>query len=176
VNRRARNQISRSREMSVRAAELLDEGAGDAAVAAQLAEEFGQHVTARTVGSFRRRDYAPVARERLRRIEGAHEIEMIVSAARGSGMTFAEGTQEILARMMYEALRKAREGDGDLDAASLTKIGRSTAKIIELSIEQQKLDMQRQKEEAAARLRDAARRKVSGDELVKVVDDVMGLS
>jgi len=132
--------------MSLRCAELLDDGATDAQAAEALAGEFGARVSARTVGSFRRRDYEPVEAERLERRRAAREVELILESARGSGADFAEAAQDILARTLYDMVRGNAAA---MEAEDLQRAGKSLAKIIELNNQRLKLDMEREKQAQA---------------------------
>jgi len=153
MGRRARNVISRSREMSLRCAELLDDGRGDAQAAKVLSEESGRKISARTVGSFRKRDYAPVAEQRLERRRAAREVELILESARGSGADFAEAAQDVLAKTLYDMVSRNAAA---MEAEDLQKAGKSLAKIIELNNARIKIDMEREKAEAAQAAGDVA--------------------
>jgi len=135
--RPARNIISRTRELALRAAELMDDGMTDGAIAERMNLEFNCRVSARTVGSFRKRDYEPIAAERLQRIEDAREVQLILDAARGSGATFAEATSDLLAKQ-------------------LVKVAKSVGKLRDLEIQELKLKMQQEKEAAARAASEAA--------------------
>ena len=139
--RRARNEISRSRELSLAAAELLDQGATDAAVAAALSRTAGRKIAARTVAAFRMRDYAPIAAERLTRRDAARRVEMILSGAAGS---FAQAGQELLARMMYDLLENAR----DMSPKELIGAGKTLSKIREVELAADKAAIERSRYEA----------------------------
>lgn len=139
TERRPRNEVSRHQGMSLRAAELLDEGATDAVVAATLSAEFKRVVKARAVRSFRKADYEPVAKERLVLRDSAKRTELILNAARGAGATFAEAATDLLSKMFYDAIRVGAT-DESFDAVA---VGKTLAKF-------QELDIQRIKAETAA--------------------------
>lgn len=174
TERRARNEISRTRELSARAAELLDDGAGDAEAAATLSDEFGRKITARTVGSFRKRDWAPVANARLARIEAASRTQMILDAARGAGATYAEAATDILSKLMYDMMLDVESGKADPE--NILAIGKSLAKIREIDMEAAKLAVIRDREAAARAIKTVVEsRKLDPAELVKKVDEIMGI-
>jgi hypothetical protein len=171
--RRARNVISRTPELYLRACELLDDGLYDPEVAAQLTEEFGQAISARTVGSFYKADYERVKVERLRRKDDAKEVRMIIDAARGSGATFSEAAADLLAKQFYDLLHSGEP----LDGKTLTGVAKSVGKLRDLEIQELKLQMQRDKESAAQRIKDAAMdTSMTPEDLVNEVDKLMGIA
>jgi hypothetical protein len=161
--------------MALRAAELLDDGLTDQQVFRTLKKEFPKKkFSARTVGSFRKADYEEVAGKRLERADQARRVEMILESARGTGVSMAELSQDILARKFYELLESA-EAEG-LSAKDLKAIGNTVAKIVELSIQRERVAIDREKEEAARAVKEAVSdKKLTGKDLVDRVDEIMGL-
>jgi hypothetical protein len=91
TERRARNEISRTEALALRAAELYDQGIKSHGKAAQiLSAEFNRKLSARTCKSWFNRDYKTVEVERLKRREDTQRVRLIVDAARGSGGVFEE--------------------------------------------------------------------------------------
>ncbi|GEM_PF-3849633 len=170
----ARNAISRNRAWSLRAAELYDDGATDAAVAETLRAEFGCKVSARTARSFRLRDYEPVRSERLERIEDAQQVQMLMSAAADSGLSFAEAAQDQYARLMYDTIRNVRSGDSEVDGKVMIALGKNIAKLNELALDQAKFEAQQEKERQVESAKDALRANPEINEEIKAaVMDIM---
>jgi carboxylesterase type B len=132
AERRARNLISRRKDLALRCAELLDEGLTDLTVAQKLSGEFKLALPARTVASFRKADYAPIAAERLARQDAAREVELIISSARESGATFAKAGIDLLSKAAYDMI-KAQAGSSDFNPVS---IGKMLAKFVEVETNQ----------------------------------------
>jgi len=168
MQRRARNIVSRSRELSALAADLLDQGRTDAEVAAAISERAGERVRPATVAAFRKRDYARVEAKRLERREAAASVEMILSGAAG---TYAQAGQELLARQLYEILTSGAE----MSPQELIGAGKTFAKIREIEIAQLRAEIERNRSAAADAIKTAVGRKASGEEIVEVVDRVMGI-
>lgn len=173
--RRPRNVISRTKALALRAADLLDDGMTDVDVFTILKTEFpDKKFSERTVSSFRKADYAQVATGRLERREKAARVEMLLAAGRGSGATMAELSQDILARKFYEMLEMTESVD--LTPKDLKSIGNSVAKIVELSIQNERVKIEREKATAAAGIKEAiGDKKLTGKDLVDRVDQIMGL-
>lgn len=170
MTRRPRNEISRNKTLALRAAELLDDGMTDAAVAAKLSAEAGRRISARTVGSFRKAEYAPVAAERMQRRDAAREVELILDAARGAGASWAQAGTDLLSKMFYDLIRG---GMGDLDPI---KVGATLAKLRKVETDAIRVRLASERAEAAERLKAAVGdRKASPEELVAKVDEIMGL-
>lgn len=143
--RRARNIVSRTAELSVRAAELLDDGLTDAKVAKRLTDEFcgdgglvalqEEGITTiqeRAVAAFRKRDYERIAKERKDRQEDAAETRLLLSSAKDAGMDFAALGLGDFARTMKNVLkvkREAIERGEAVDLAELANLGRSMAAV-----------------------------------------------
>jgi len=160
--------------MSARAAELLDDGLTDAQAHAELQKEFpDERFSARTVGSFRRRDWEPVAEERLRRRDAAEKVRLLMGAASGEAATYAEAGQTLLAKLMYDALTCAPD---ELDAQALAKMGRTLAKIRELDMSETRLGIEREKVEQARKLKEAAGKGLKIEDLNSEVDRIMGIA
>ena len=136
---RARNRISRNREWALRAADLYDHGKTDAKVAAVLSDEFGVKLSAKTARSFRLREYEPVADQRLSRIDEAQQVQMLMGAAKDSSIDFAEGANDLLARMYYKLLKSDA-----LDADDLGDVSRSIKGIMKVQLDREKLEFQKQ--------------------------------
>jgi hypothetical protein len=170
VIRRPRNEISRNRQWAEMAADLLDEGMTDAEVAAELRARLPEAaISARTVGSFRNAEYAPIARKRMDRREAARRVHLVLS---GSGGTYAQAGQELLAKMLYDMLDSAE----DLSAKELIDAGKTFAKIREIDIAQMKAEFEQARRKAAEDIRDAVQDKtLSSEDLVSMVDELMGL-
>ena len=160
--------------MSLRAAELLDDGMTDEQVYRVLKKEFpGKLVfSARTVGSFRRADYSEIAAERLKLRESAERVGLIMGAAQDAGATFAESAHGLLMKVMLDAITANAE---ELSAADLARFGKTLAKFREVEIEEDRVEMQRRKLAEADAIKTAARRKMAPEELVAEVDRNMGL-
>jgi len=175
MGRRPRNVISRDRAMSLRAADLLDDGLTDAQAHAALKEEFpDKRFSPRTVGSFRHADYAEVRNERLRRRDAAEKVKLLMGAADGEAGTYAEAGQALLAKLMYDALTSAPE---ELDGKSLASMGKTLSKIRELDIKESKIEMEKERFAQAERIKRAAGKKdLSVDDLGKEVDRIMGIA
>lgn len=146
---RARNIISRTRELSDRAADLFDGGDVTYVEAAEeLSQVAGKKISARTVMSWYKRDYEPFLEERRRRTDAAERVRAIFAGAQNAGVEFAEAGQELLARMFYEIL----EGGGDVEVSDLAKVGRTLAKVREIDLAEQRLQLERLKAEQARQL------------------------
>lgn len=151
--RRARNEISRTEALALRAAELYDTGIKSHDKAAQiLSEEFGRKISGRTCKSWFNRDYKTVEVERLKRREDTQRVRLIVDAARGSGGVFAEAGLDLLAKSFYDLIKSGAE----IEPKAANVMGRNLAKVLELQIEKQKLAEQAARREAA----DSVRNKV----------------
>lgn len=173
--RRPRNIISRTKALALRAADLLDDGLTDLDVFEILKTQFpDKKFSERTVSSFRKADYAQVATGRLERREKAARVEMLLAAGRGSGATMAELSQDILARKFYEMLENSESLD--LTPKDLKSIGLSVAKIVQLSIDNERVKIEREKASAAEAVKSAiGDKKLTGQDLVNRVDEIMGL-
>ena len=175
--RRPRNEISRSQALSLRAAELLDDGLTDAQVATRLnaaplatakSDGAGSAISARTVRSFRAASYQSIADERLQRRDDAQRVQLLLSGAAG---TYAQAGQELLAKMLYDFLRAAPE-----DPAVLVSAGKTLAKIREIEIAQVKADIEKQKFELAHQAEDVAMNtKLSPSEKAAKIREIFGL-
>lgn len=172
AERRARNAISRTKALALRCAELLDEGLTDLGAAQALSIEFKQKITARTVGSFRKADYAPIAAERLARKDAAREVELIISSAQDAGATFAQAGMDLLSKAAFDLIR-AQAGSADFNPVG---IGKMLAKFVEVQTNQIRAKTEAEKARAAGLIKDAVgTKKLTGDELVAEVDRIMGL-
>ena len=150
--RRPRNEISRSQALSLRAAELLDDGLTDAQVATRLnaaplatakSDGAGSAISARTVRSFRAASYQSIADERLQRRDDAQRVQLLLSGAAG---TYAQAGQELL------------------------------AKIREIEIAQVKADIEKQRFELAHQAEDVAMNtKLSPSEKAAKIREIFGL-
>lgn len=149
TQRRARNIVSRTAALAVRAAELLDDGLGDAAVAERLNEEFGrtgaEKIKAKAVFSFRHADYERVRAERQDRSDAAAEARLIIESARDAGSTFAQAGTDLLAKMFYDLIRRG----GAMEPKDLIGVGKSLAKFREIEIAQTKAEIEVQKAQLA---------------------------
>ncbi len=167
--RRARNEISRSAELSAAAADLLDQGLSDAEVAERMSQQFGRKISARTVGSFRRRDYAPIAEERLARQEAARRVQLVLDGVRGN---FAEAAQDLLARLLYDLMR-----GGSAKPEELVRAGQVLARIRECEIAAERARIERERHEQAQRAALAAQDpKLSPAERAARIKEIFGLS
>ena len=169
MSRRPRNIISRNRGLKLRAADLLDDGLTDQKVADILVKEFGLAVKRKAVLAFRNGTYKEVQEERNERTEAAEKVRLIIDAAGDSGSIHAKAGTDLIAKMLYDLLKKG----GDVNAVA---IGKTLVKIREVENENFKLQMQREKEVAANAIKEAAKNKeLSSDELNDKVDEIMGL-
>jgi hypothetical protein len=145
TTRRPRNIVSRTAELSVRAAELLDDGFTDAKVAKRLTDEFCgdgglialrdegiAKIQERAVMAFRQRDYERIAKERKDRQEDAAETRLLLTGAKDAGMDFAAIGLGDFARTIKQVLKLKREaierGDA-VDLGELAGLGRSMAAV-----------------------------------------------
>lgn len=159
--------------MSLRAADLLDDGLTDPEAFEILKAEFpGVEFSARTVASFRGREYAQVERERLTRRDAAAKVRLAMGEA-GEAGTYAEAAQALLAKMMYELISNESRA---VDTEDLVDMGRTLAKIREIDISEAKVTMQREKEEAARRIKATVKPNMTSEQLVAAVDKIMGLA
>lgn len=183
--RRARNVISRVPELGIRCADLLDQGMGDQQVADGLNGECrellkkvygGRLITARTVLSFRKADYEAIREERDARVEARNQTLLVLEAGRGAGGVFAEAAQDLLAKMLFDLLKAQRDASTPLDGKALAAMGKTITKIVELGNDRIRIEMLREKEEQARRIKEAVAEKgVSGEALVAKVDEIMGI-
>lgn len=182
MSRRARNIISRTRELALAAADLLDQGLSDADVAGRLNEEFagriakiyGRAIAPRTVGAFRKRDYAEVADERIRRRERADKVRLLVEGAGDESSTYSKAGQALLARMIYEVLESEA---GDLDGDTLKGLAKTLSKIREIEISQAKVEMERARQQQADQAAAVAGdEKLSPEERTQEIRRLFGLS
>ena len=144
--RRARNVISRNLKMSLRAADLLDDGMTDQKVADVLTEEFGKVVKRKAVFAFRNGTYKDVQSERKDRMDAAEKVRLIIDAAGDSGSIHAKAGTDLIAKMLYDLLKAG----GDVNPNA---IGKTLVKIREVDNENLRLQMLREKEMAAAAMR-----------------------
>jgi hypothetical protein len=177
--RRPRNVVSRNADLAARAAELLDDGLTDAEVAKALNVEFSrsaeQAIKAKAVFAFRHGDYERVSRERRDRRDAAAEVNLILGAARDAGADFAQAGQDLLAKMMYDALRSAASGSA-MESKELVAMGKTLAKFQEVHIARLRAQADADRQRAAADLKSAVSdRKLSGADLVAEVDRIMGI-
>lgn len=175
--RRARNEISRRKELKLRAAELYDDGATHGDVAKALSKEFaeqlgGKKLSAKTARSFYLAEYRRVEEERLLRRETAKDVDLILGAARGSGIDVAEAVQDMLARFFFDVMKDPAKRD----QADLESMGKSVAKIIELNNDRMKIQQQAEKIRMASEVKEAvADKSLTPDQLVARVDELMGI-
>lgn len=148
--RRPRNVVSRNAALALRAAELLDDGHGDAAVAAKLNEEFkrtgADRIKAKAVFSFRHADYERVRAERQARSDAAAEARLIIESARDAGATFAQAGTDLLAKIFYDVVRK---GGATMEPKELAEIGRQLAKFREVENATVKVQIEKERAEIA---------------------------
>lgn len=161
----------------MRAAELLDDGCTDAAVATALNAEFklagAAKLKPRAVMSFRHADYEQVRQERQERRDAAAEARLVIEAARDAGATFAQAGTDLLAKMFYDFIRAKGSG---MEGKELIALGRSLAKFREVDIAQVRAQAEADKAAAAAQIRDVVdKRKLTGADLVAEVDRIMGI-
>lgn len=171
--RRARNIVSRTAALAVRAAELLDDGLGDAEVAKKLNEEFGRtgadKIKARAVYSFRHDDspggYSRVQAERQDRIDAAAEANLITAAAgENAGGKIAQSATDMLAQMFFKFIREkkvAQDRGEPVDGEMLLEMGKGLAKFREVTISEVKIGIAAQN---AARANEAIA--VASDETI----------
>lgn len=147
--RRARNLISRRRDLAAAAADLYDAGASDKAVAEACSKLAGAAIRPATAAAFRQRDYARIEQERVGRREAAAKVELILSGAAG---TYAKAGQEILARLLYEMI----SGSAEMSPRDLIGAGKTFAKIREIEISQFRAELEAQKSDLASKAAKAA--------------------
>lgn len=181
TQRAPRNIVSKTDVLSIRAAELLDDGMTDAQVAKALTAEFcgkpGSPVQVavikrETVMAFRHRDYAKIRQERQDRQELAKETRLVLSGSADAGVDFTKaGLSDMAAIYMRIAkLKKQSMESGEaIDLKDLADLGKSFAAVAK---ELKALG----KQEAAAEI-DAAvtGKKLTGAEVADEVRRIMGL-
>jgi hypothetical protein len=143
AKRRPRNFISRNTELSIRAAALLDDGLGDAAVADMLRKEFpkkAKEFSARTVGSFRKADYETYRAERATRQETSQKVRMILEGAADYKINHTEAATALLARQLYEIM-----SSGPQDVDTLKAIGQELGRIMALQHEAARVEILQRK-------------------------------
>ena len=141
TQRAPRNIVSKTDVLSIRAAELLDDGMTDAQVAKALTAEFcgkpGSPVQVavikrETVMAFRHRDYERIAKERKDRQADAAETRLVLAGAKDAGMDFAAMGLSDFARTIKQVLklkREAVENGAAVDLEELSSLGRSLAAV-----------------------------------------------
>jgi hypothetical protein len=176
TQRRPRNEISRDRRLAIRAAEIFDEGGQSFdAVAKRLSTEFKKSISRKTVGSWYKIEYQPVEDERKRAIQARDQVQMVLSAARDSGVTFAEASQQILAKTFYDLLKPKTGAPAEM-TKELISIGKQVSKMMELENERLRITLLEEKQRAASAIKQAAGDPaMTKEDLVARVDELMGI-